>query len=341
MSRDLHQKDARSAAACFRRVAMGAVLGAMAIMSVAPEPAAAAYPERPVTVIVPYGPGGTTDILARVLSEPLSAALGVPIVVENRPGANSRIGTARVAKSSADGYTLGLVIGAFANNATLYAGKLPYDTLNDFVPVSHVASAPFVLVANRDFPASNVAELIEHAKHHPGAVTFGSSGTGASSHLSMEYIKALAGVDMLHVPYSGGAAALTDIMAQNVNLLFDTLPTVKPYLDAKSLKAIGYAGSQPASVAPEIPVIAQSGLPGFEVGLWAVMLAPKGTPPEVVQRLSAEIATVVQSPTVKDRLVGLGFDPVGSNAAQAERFVHDEIHKWAEIIRQAGVKVND
>lgn len=314
--------------------------GAVAASAVLPRGAAAqAFPARGLRIVVPYTPGGITDTVTRIVGEQLAVALGQPVVIENKPGANSIIGADTVAKSPRDGYTLGMVIGAHAANATLYAGRIPFDPVADFSPVSLVGTTPLVLTTSAKLPVTSYAEFVAYAKSNPGAVNFGSSGIGAAAHLTMENLKRRAGIEMVHVPYRGTGPALTDLMSGNIGALMDTLSSLKPQIDAGRIRGIALSDTKRSAYAPEIPTFAESGLPDFVSGTWTLLVAPAGIPADVLDRLSREIARIVASPAVKAKLDGLGIEPVGNSPAEATAFLKAEVAKWGSVIRDANVKL--
>lgn len=309
---------------------LAGVLGAGAAL-------AQSYPTRPVRIVVPYTPGGITDTVTRMVGEQLSPVLGQSVVVENKPGANSIIGADLVAKSPPDGHTLGMVIGAHAANATLYAGKLPFDPVASFVPVSLVGTTPLVMTASKKLPVKTVAELVAYAKANPGKVAFGSSGVGAAAHLTTEAFKRRVGVDMVHVPYKGTAPALTALMSGEIGILVDTLLSLKPHIDAGSITGIALAGDKRSPTAPDIPTFVEGGV-DLIGSTWTLLIAPAGTPAAIVDRLSSEIAKAVRSPAMKEKLAGLGVEPVGNTPAEAMEFLKAEVAKWGAVIREADVK---
>ena len=311
---------------------LGALAGAPAAL--------AQYPTRIIKIVVPYPPGGITDTVTRMVGEQLAASLGQPVVIENKPGANSIVGADSVAKSPPDGYTFVMVIGAHAANATLYAGRLPFDAVADFTPVSLVGTTPLVMTASSKLGANTLPEFLAAAKARPGALNYGSSGIGAAAHLTMEYLKKRTGIDIVHVPYCGTAPALTDLMAGNISALFDTLSAMKPQIDAGHIKGLALASDKRSPYAPEIPTFAEAGLPDFVASTWTLLMAPAKTPKEIVDRVSAEIAKAARTPAFAGKLEGLGIEPVGNTPEQATDFLKAEVAKWGAIIRDANVKVD-
>ncbi len=313
---------------------------ALALLAVAPLAALAqgAYPNRPVKVIVAFPPGQATDQAARAIAQKLSDSLGQQFIVENKPGAASIIGAEAAAKSPPDGYTLFMgSSGSIAVNPGMYP-KLPYDPIKDFAPISLNLKVPFFLVTHPSFPASNVKEVIAHLKANPGKVNFASAGTGASNHLTAEYFMSAAGVKMVHVPYKGSPPAVTDLLAGQVSLMFDTGPVVLPHAKAGRLKVHGVGSVQRAAAAPDLPTIAESGFPGFEAVGWAGYMAPTGTPREIITKLSAEIAKGLQDQALKDRFVALGSEVLSSTPEEFGAYIRSETAKWGKVIKDSGAK---
>jgi len=302
--------------------------------------AAAPYPSQPIRWVVPYTPGGITDTVTRLVAQKLQESLGQPIVVENKPGANSIVGADLVAKAPPDGYTILTVIAAHAINATLYAGKLPFDPVKSFTPVSLASTAPLILTANNDFPARDVKGLIQYARANPGKVTFGSSGVGASAHLTTELLKQAAGIDMLHVPFKGTAPALTALIAGDIQVLVDVPGSMMPHVRGGKIRALGMFSSSRVPGAAEVPTLAEAGGPSVDGSTWVMFLAPAGTPAEVVNRLSSEVRRALATSELRERFSSLGMEAVGSNPAQAVRFLESEIAKWQGVITKAGVKAD-
>jgi tripartite-type tricarboxylate transporter receptor subunit TctC len=315
-------------------------LTALAIACIASAAMAQAWPSKPIRYIVPFAPGGTTDILARTIADPLGKALGVPVIVDNKPGAGGGVGAAEVAKAPADGYTImGGTISTHAINASLYS-SLPYDPVKDFVPITLIARVPNMLVINNDVPAKTVAELIKLMKANPGKWSFASSGNGTSQHLSGELFKSMAGVEMQHVPYKGSPPALNDVMGGQVNMTFDNITTAWALAKGGKLRALAVTTAKRSSVAPEVPTLAESGLPGYEIGSWQGVFAPAATPPDIVKRLNAEIVKIIKSPDVQKKLIDLGAEPVGDSPEEFAIFVKAEVAKWGDVVRKSGAKVD-
>jgi len=296
------------------------------------------YPAKTIKWIVPYTPAGITDNVTRIVTQRVMEQTGWNIVIENKPGANSIVGADLAAKSAPDGYTFLTVIAAHAANATLYAGKLPYDPVKSFAPVSLAAIAPLIMTANNNFPAKDVKELIAYAKANPGKISFGSSGIGAAAHLTTELFKQTAGVDMVHIPYKGTAPALADEMGGNIQILVDVPSTLMPHVRGGKIKALAMFSNKRIASAPEVPTMAEAGGPALEAATWVLFLAPAGTPRDIVNRMSAEVAKAIAASDIKGRFESLGIEPVGNTPEQAGKFLADEIAKWSKVITTAGVK---
>ena len=298
------------------------------------------WPAKPIKWIVPFAPGGTTDILARTIGEKLTVALGQPVIIENKPGAGGGVGADFTAKSPPDGYTImGGTISTHAINASLYQ-SLPYDPVKDFVPITLIARVPNMLVINPDIPAKNVAELITLLKANPGKYSFASSGNGTSQHLSGELFKSIAGVDMQHIPYKGSPPALQDVVGGQVAMTFDNITTAWPLAKGGKLRALAVTTAKRSAIAPDVPTLSESGLTGYEVGSWQGVFAPAGTPAAIVKRLNAEIVKIINMPDVKEKLIGLGAEPVGNTSEEFAALVKTEVAKWAEVVKKSGAKVD-
>ena len=301
---------------------------------------AQAYPTKPIRIVVPFPAGGTTDVLARAAAQKLAETLGQPAVVDNRPGAGGNIGAELVAKSAPDGYTLLMgTVGTHAINPGLYP-KLPYDHVKDFAPVILVAGVPNVLVINPALPVNSVPELIAYAKANPGKLNFASSGNGTSIHLSAELFKTMAGVQMTHVPYKGSAPALQDLVGGQVQLMFDNLPSSLALIKGGKLKALAVTSATRAAALPDVPTLAESGLPGFEASSWFGLLAPAGTPPLVIGKLNGEIAKWLATPEAKERLLTQGAIAAGGTPEDFARFIAAETAKWQKVVKDSGAKVD-
>lgn len=295
------------------------------------------YPQRPVRLIVPFAPGGTTDILARLIGQKLTPMLGQSVVIDNRPGANGAVGSEIVAKSNPDGYTLIMgYLGSLAINPHLFS-TLPYDSVRDFAPITVVASTAQAIVAHPSLPSSCV-ELIALAKRKRGQITYASAGIGSPSHLAGELFKMMAGVDILHVPYKGSGAALTDLLGGHVALSFGGLAAAMPYVKAGRLRLLAVTTAKRSSAVPEVPTVAESGVPGFDVSSWFGVLAPAGTPREVIDRLHTEIARILTTREVKERLAADGAEPVGNTPQEFAAFIRSELVKWGKVVKGAGIR---
>jgi tripartite-type tricarboxylate transporter receptor subunit TctC len=312
------------------------LLALLLIFSV--EGRAQTYPSKPIRWVVPYPGGGITDVVTRVVTQKMAAALGQPIVIDNRPGANSILGSDLAAKANPDGYTMLTVIAGYAANVTLYQGKLPFDPAKNLVPVSLAGIAPLIMTANNNFPAKDVRELIAYAKANPGKVNFGSSGIGAAAHLTTELLKQTAGIDMVHIPFKGTAPALTAEMSGDIQILVDVPSTLMPHVRGGKIKALAMFSRERIQGAPEVPTMAEAGGPPLESSTWVMFMAPGGTPKAIVDRLAAETAKAINESEIKDRFNQIGIIPVGNNPAQARQFLDDEVAKWAKVITAAGVK---
>jgi tripartite-type tricarboxylate transporter receptor subunit TctC len=316
------------------------VVAGLTILICAVEPAIAqTYPARPVRVIVPQPPGGGTDIVARVVSDQVGRQLGQQFFVDNRPGGGTIVGTDAAAKSAPDGHTL--VIGLNANmavNPSLFS-KLPYDPVKDFTPVAMIVKFPFLVVVTNDLPVKSVAELIALAKSKPGKINFASAGNGTGQHLSMELFKLLSGTNFVHVPYRGAQAAYPDVISGQVPVFFDNIAAALPQAKSGRVRAIAVTTAQRSPLAPEVPTVSESGLPGFEYHTWFGVWAPAATPRPIVEKLNAEVEKALATAEVRERLTGQGGEPSTMKLAQIEPFVKAEIVKWAKVVKEAGVKV--
>ena len=295
------------------------------------------FPSKPIRIVVGTVPGGGIDIVARLLAQKISELDGIPVIVENRPGASTTIGANTVAKAPADGYTLFMASTSFAVAGGLYK-NLPYDTLKDFAPVTLVASGPLVLGVNPSNPARNLKELIAWAKAKPGKPIFGSAGAGTSVHLAGELFRMSAGFEYVHVPYKGGAPATADMMGGHVDMVFDVVVSILPHIKAGKARAIAVTGLQRTPLLPEVPTMAESGLPGFEVAGWYGLLAPAGTPQPIVARLHQMTVKALGAPDLRARLTSLGSDAVGDGPERWGPYLQSEFSKWSKVIQQAGIQ---
>lgn len=298
------------------------------------------YPSKPIRIVAPFPPGGPADILSRIIGHKLSQSWGQQVIVDNRPGAGGNIGADLVAKAAPDGYTLLLgFVGTHAINASLYA-KMPYDNVKDFEPVSQIAAVTIVLVVHPSVPALSIKELIALAKSKPGQLTFGSPGNGTPQHLAGQLFNTMAGVDMLHVPYKGAVPALTDLLGGQVSMIFSSMPPALPLVKTGKIRALGVTSATRSPAAPAIPTITESGLPGYEVNNWYGILAPRGTPKEIVSKLNAEIVKILNMPDVKESLAVQGAEPVSGTPEQFAAYIKEETEKWAKIVKYSGARLD-
>jgi len=298
------------------------------------------YPTKTIRMIVPFPPGGTTDILARVAGQKITEAFGQQVIIDNRPGAGGNIGTELVAKAAPDGYTLLTDPGSTLTiNPSLFA-KLSYDVLKDFAPVTIIAAVPNLLVVHPSLPVKSVKELITLAKARPGQLNYASTGAGQSTHLSMELFKTMAGINVVHIPYKGSSPALVDLLGGQVSLMFDNMPSSLPHVKAGKLRALAVSTLKRSPAMPQLPTVAESGLPGFEVSVWFGVLAPAGTPREIVNKLNGAIVRSLQSPDVHERLAGQGAEPIGNTPEQFTAQMQRDLVKWAKVVRDSGAKLD-
>lgn len=301
--------------------------------------AAQAYPNRPVRVVIPYPPGGPTDIVAHVLFQQVSEATGQQFILDNRAGAGGNIGAEVVAKSPADGYTLLIGTTAHAINMSLFK-NLNYDVLKDFAPVSLLTQGPLVLVTHPQSPANSVKELIELAKTKPGGLNFASSGNGQSTHLSAELFNTMAGIKMSHIPYKGSAPALTDLVSGQVDLMFDTTLSAMPFVRSGKLKALGLTSPVRSAAAPDVPTISESGLAGYEVFAWNGVFVPTGTPKVIIQQLNEHIRKAMLLPSVKDKFTAQGFAASWNSPENFSLFLKNEVDKWGRTVKASGATID-
>jgi len=298
------------------------------------------YPVKPVTIVVPFAPGGTTDILARIVGQGMQTELGQPFVVDNRAGAGGNIGASLAAKAAGDGYTLFMgTVGTHAINQALYK-KLPYDPAKDFAPISRVATVPNLLVAHPSQPYKTVKELIAYAKANPGKVTFGSPGSGASPHVSGELFKSMTGTDLLHVPYKGSAPAMTDLLGGQINIMFDNMPSAIQHVRSGKLRPIAVTTAKRSPELPDVPTIAEAGVPGYEAMSWFGMFAPAATPKPVLDKLNAALVKVLNQADVKKKIAEQGGDVVAETPEQFAAFIKSETAKWGKVVKESGATVD-
>jgi len=299
---------------------------------------AQSWPSKPLRYIVPFPPGAFNDTLGRTISTELSKTLGQPMVVDNRPGGNSIIGTEAAAKSAPDGYTLFGAALPFSVIQSLY--KTPFDVTRDFAPITLAGISANLLVAHPSFPANSVKELIDYARRNPGRINYGSSGNGTSVHLSMELFKSMTRTYMLHIPYRGSAPVVTDLLAGQVDVMFDNVPNVIGHVRAGKMKALAVSTAQRSALAPDVPTVAEAGVPGYELAVWFGVLAPAGTPRDIIGRLNTEIVKVLNSPDIKDRFAKQGVEVRTSTPEQFSEFLKNEVARWARVIKDAGIKAD-
>ena len=318
------------------------ILPALAILAFTASGSALAqsYPAKPIRLIVPFAAGGTGDVLGRLIAPKLGESLGQPVVIDFRPGAGTTLATDLTAKSAPDGYTILLSASTtMCINASLYS-KLPYDTLKDLAPVTLLASIPNMLVANPGLAANTVQELIALAKSQPGKLNYASPGSGTTPHLAGELFRTMAGIDMVHIPYKGAGPAITDVLGGHIPMLFDNIPSVKPQVVSGKMKALAVTSARRSSAMPDVPTFAESGLPGFEANSWWAILAPAGTPREIIARLNSELVKILQSSYIKERFASVGAEPAGSTPEEAAAHIKVEVAKWAAIVKASGARVD-
>jgi tripartite-type tricarboxylate transporter receptor subunit TctC len=310
----------------------------IALLIALPLQAFAQYPQRAIKMVVPFPPAGATDIVARIVAQKLTERLGQSVIVENRPGAGGTIGSDIVAKSAPDGYTI-----LMATSSTHSVGpalqKLPYDAIRDFAAITHVANVPNVLVVSPKLPVANLKEFIAYAKANPGKLNFASSGMGTIVHLNAEFFKMLTGTDIVHVPYKGTALSIPDLASGNVSMLFDSLASALPNIKSGSAKPLALNAPKRSHLLPEVPTLAEAGLPAFDRYTWFGMFAPAGTPPDIVRKLQSETVAALKSPDLLERFDAVGAEPVGSTSEQFVERIRSDGVRWAEVIRKADVKV--
>ena len=300
--------------------------------------ARADFPDKTIRIVVPYTPGGFNDTLGRIVAQKFTDDWGVPAVVENRPGGGTLIGTDAVAKAPADGYTLLVVAFPFAVNPSLYA-KLPYDTLKDFAPLILAGQSANILVVNNDVPVKSVKELIDIAKAKPGTISYGSTGSGSSNHLSMELFRLMTGTNLIHVPYKGSAPMVTDLLGGHVQVAFDNVPNVIQQVKAGKLRALAVTSTGRDTSVPDLQTVAEAGVPGYEVGVWFGMVAPAATPPDVLAKLNAELNKILAMPDVKQKFADQGVNPVGGTRERFGEHLAAQIEKWGKVVKESDAKV--
>ncbi|GAA4323883.1 tripartite tricarboxylate transporter substrate binding protein [Pigmentiphaga soli] len=317
--------------------AAAGALAAALLAAAACAPAMAAYPERPIRMIVPFPPGGPNDLLGRIIANGLSQDLGQPVVLDNKGGAGGTIGTDMVAKAPADGYTLLLSGTASLSIAPALYPKLPYDPVKDFAPISLTGTAPSLLIVNNNQPFKTVSELIKAAKAKPGTLNFASAGVGTPPHLAGELFKTMAGVDIVHVPYKGGGPAMTDLIAGQVQLYFCGIASAIPQVKTGKVRPIAVTSSQRTALMPDMPTVAEAGLPGYEVANWYAIVAPAGTPADIVSKVNASLVKLLAKPDVVSQMSELGVDAKSSTPEELAAYQRSELTKWAKVVKQANI----
>jgi tripartite-type tricarboxylate transporter receptor subunit TctC len=319
------------------RRAAAAALGGTFLALTAPGAKAQDYPTRPIRIIVPFAPGGSADVFGRVIAQRLQESMGQNVIVDNRPGAGSVIGTDAVAKSAPDGYTLLLMSNTHTVNESLIPNK-PFQLMRDFVPIAPINYSDLVLVAKAGAPFNTLGELIKVAKARPGGMSYASSGPGTPYHMAGELFKATAGISIVHIPYKGSAGARTDVLGGQLEMMFDAIPTMAEHIKSGKVKAIATTGKARASALPEVPTMAEAGVPGYEATIWLGLMAPRGTPPAVVTKLNAELSKITSNPEVRRAWGAQGTTPMTMGIDEFTRYMNDDITKWARIVKISGAK---
>ncbi|MBI2962054.1 MAG: tripartite tricarboxylate transporter substrate binding protein [Betaproteobacteria bacterium] len=320
------------------RTAIRALAAALLAVSLAPGALAQSYPARPVKIIVPFGAGGPADIYARAIAQRLTEPLGQQVVVEDRPGAGSALGTDAAAKSAPDGHTLLMISNTHAINETLNP-KLPYALLRDFVPITQVNVMPNVLVVNPKFQVNSVKDVIAMAKSRPGKLNYASSGPGTPYHLAAELFKAMAGVNIVHIPHKASGEARASVLGGQVEMMFDSLPTTVQQIKAGKLKGLAITSTKRSPLLPEVPTVAEAGVPGYEADLWLGLVAPAGTPAPIIGRLHAEIVKILARPEVRASFIQQGTEPIANSPEQFASVLKNEVEKWGKVVKFSGAKV--
>ncbi|RZN34844.1 tripartite tricarboxylate transporter substrate binding protein [Bradyrhizobium sp. Leo121] len=337
------QAEVKSRATRLAYFACGAFLLLLTGAASAQTPAAPAaadpdtYPSHTIRYIVPYPPGGFNDTLGRIVSQKLQETWGVPVVVENRPGGGTLIGTDAVAKSAPDGYTLLGVAFPFGSNPNIYK-SLPYDTVKDFTPLIFAGQTQNLLVVRPAMPIHSVKDFLDYARNNPGKVSYGSTGIGSSNHLSMELFKSMTGIDIVHVPYKGSAPMVNDLLGDHIDAAFDNTPNVLPQVNAGKLRALGVSSTARSTLAEGVPTVTEAGVPGYEVTVWFGIVGPAGMKPEIVRKLNSELNAILRMDDVKRRFQDQGVDPVGGSPSQFADHIRSEIQKWAKVVKDANIQ---
>jgi tripartite-type tricarboxylate transporter receptor subunit TctC len=297
------------------------------------------YPARPLRLVVAFAPGGSVDVIARLVGQKLGDSLGQQVVIDNRPGAGGNLSAEIVARAAPDGYTVYICSASLVANPSLYR-KVPYDPIKDFAPVTLLASAQSVLVAHPGFPAKSVKELVALAKKAPGKINYASPGNGSSGHLTMELFKTMAGVDLVHIPYKVMSQLQSDVIAGQVPIAFSTIPGALPHIQAGRMSALAVSGARRSAVLPNVPTVAEAGVPGYEATTWYPILAPADTPRTIVEKLNAELNGIVRAPDMKERLQAMGVDAIGSTPDELAAHIKSELRKWAKVVQLSGARVD-
>jgi tripartite-type tricarboxylate transporter receptor subunit TctC len=315
------------------------IAAALAFGCTALSASADSWPSRPVKIVVGYPAGGASDVAARIVGEKLAQRLGQPVIIENKPGAAGNIGADFVAKAPPDGYTLLLGTISLSVNPSLYS-KMTYDPVKDFTGISMISSTPFVLLVNAQAPYQSVKDLVAAARAHPGEIPYATAGNGSGSHLFMEQFSSMAGIKLKHIPYKGAAPAMTDVLGNQVSLTFDNILTTLPHIKSGKLRALAVSTAKRSTVQPDVPSLAESGVPGFDATAWFGLFAPAATPADVVQSLSRQVAEIVNEPETRAKLLKLGGEPVSSTPEAFNAFFRGEVARWAKVVKSAGVHLD-
>ena len=322
----------------FLRTTLYALISTFSVAAVAsPALAAEDFPSQPIRLVVPFSPGGSTDIVARYISKELGNALGQPVVIENRPGATGQIASVAVARAKPDGHTLIMATTSTHSISPYLHATLPFDPIADFEPISNVALLPFVLVATPNLPVKSVKDLIQLAKEKPGSISYASSGNGSSLHLASVLLTSMAGLNMMHVPYKGAAPAVMDVMGGQVSVMFDTIPSSMPNAQNGKLKILAVSSLERSELLPDVPTIAETGLPGYEVVGWAGLLAPKGTPPDVTAKINKAVNKILRTPEMRKRFTGQGAEPAPTTQTEFAMLIKTEDTKWRTVIKESNI----
>jgi tripartite-type tricarboxylate transporter receptor subunit TctC len=297
------------------------------------------YPSHPIRLVVSFAPGGSVDVVARLIGQKLTESWGQQVVIDNRPGAGGNLSAELAARAAPDGYTLYMSSASLVVNPSLYR-KVAYDPVRDFAPITLLAAVPNVLVAHPSVPAKNVADLVALAKKSPGTINYASTGSGSSGHLTMELFRSMAGVDLMHIPYKAAGQAQVDLVAGQVSLWFPTIPGALPFIKAGKINALAVSGAARSAALPDVPTVAESGIRGFEATTWYPVLAPAATHAEIVTRINRQLVAIVKTPQVRDQLMQAGVEPIGSTPSELAAHIRAELPKWAKVVKTAGVRLD-